>query len=48
MLDWIRKSSQNADVTMSVCVGSYIPAKTGLLSGKPATTLDPNLPVKTL
>jgi transcriptional regulator GlxA family with amidase domain len=38
MLDWIRKSSQNADVTMSVCVGSYIPAKTGLLSGKPATT----------
>jgi len=38
MLDWVRKSSQNADVTMSVCTGAFLLAATGLLSGKPATT----------
>jgi transcriptional regulator GlxA family with amidase domain len=38
MLQWIRKSSVGADVTMSVCVGSYVLAKTGLLDGKSATT----------
>jgi putative intracellular protease/amidase/YHS domain-containing protein len=38
MLEWIRKSSRTADVTMSVCTGAYLLAKTGLLSGKAATT----------
>ncbi|MGC1684679.1 MAG: DJ-1/PfpI family protein [Candidatus Acidiferrales bacterium] len=38
MLEWIRKSSKIADVTMSVCTGAYLLAKTGLLSGKAATT----------
>ncbi len=38
MLDWIRKSAKIADVTMSVCTGAYVLAKTGLLSGKAATT----------
>ncbi|MGA8442331.1 MAG: DJ-1/PfpI family protein [Candidatus Sulfotelmatobacter sp.] len=38
MLDWIRKSAKNADVTMSVCTGAYVLAKTGLLAGKAATT----------
>jgi putative intracellular protease/amidase len=38
MLQWIRKSSVGADVTMSVCVGAYVLAKTGLLDGKSATT----------
>jgi transcriptional regulator GlxA family with amidase domain len=38
MLEWIRKSSKTADVTMSVCTGAYVLAKTGLLSGKAATT----------
>jgi putative intracellular protease/amidase/YHS domain-containing protein len=38
MLDWVRKSSKNADVTMSVCTGAFLLAKTGLLSGKAATT----------
>ena len=38
MLEWIRKSSKSADVTMSVCTGVSLLARTGLLSGKPATT----------
>lgn len=38
MLDWIRKSSQKTDVTMSVCAGAFVLARTGLLSGKAATT----------
>lgn len=38
VLDWIRKASQNADVTMSVCTGAYLLAETGLLAGKAATT----------
>ena len=38
MLNWIRESSRKTDVTMSVCTGSYVLAKTGLLSGKSATT----------
>lgn len=38
MLPWIRKASAGADVTMSVCVGAFTLAKTGLLDGKSATT----------
>ena len=38
MLDWIRKSAQTADLTMSVCTGAFVLAHTGLLSGKAATT----------
>jgi len=38
MLSWIRKSSKGSDVTMSVCTGAFLLAKTGLLSGKAATT----------
>jgi putative intracellular protease/amidase/YHS domain-containing protein len=38
MLDWIRASARQADVTMSVCTGAFILAKTGLLAGKAATT----------
>jgi putative intracellular protease/amidase/YHS domain-containing protein len=38
VLEWIRKSTKNTDVTMSVCTGAFVLAKTGLLSGKPATT----------
>jgi len=38
MLSWIRKSAKSADVTMSVCTGAFLLAKTGLLSGKAATT----------
>jgi putative intracellular protease/amidase/YHS domain-containing protein len=37
-LQWIRKSSVGADLTMSVCVGAYVLARTGLLDGKSATT----------
>jgi putative intracellular protease/amidase/YHS domain-containing protein len=38
MLEWIRTSAKTADVTMSVCTGAYLLARTGLLSGKAATT----------
>jgi len=37
-LEWIRKSTKNTDVTMSVCTGAFLLARTGLLSGKAATT----------
>ncbi len=37
MIEWIRKSSKSTDVTMSVCNGAFVLAKTGLLSGKRAT-----------
>lgn len=37
-LDWIRNASKRADLTMSVCTGAFVLAKTGLLSGKSATT----------
>ena len=37
-LDWIRKSAKTADVTMSVCTGAFLLARTGLLAGKSATT----------
>lgn len=38
MLEWIRTSARTADITMSVCTGAYVLARTGLLSGKAATT----------
>src|SRR5213083_2307539 len=38
MLEWIGENSKNTDVTMSVCTGAFVLAKTGLLSGKAATT----------
>jgi putative intracellular protease/amidase/YHS domain-containing protein len=38
VLEWVRKSSKTTDVTMSVCTGAFVLAKTGLLNGKSATT----------
>jgi transcriptional regulator GlxA family with amidase domain len=38
VLDWIRNASKTTDVTMSVCTGAFVLAKTGLLNGKSATT----------
>jgi transcriptional regulator GlxA family with amidase domain len=37
-LEWVRNCSKSADVIMSVCTGAFLLAKTGLLSGKAATT----------
>ena len=37
MFDWIRAESKAADLTMSVCNGAFVLAKTGLLNGKNAT-----------
>jgi YHS domain-containing protein/putative intracellular protease/amidase len=38
MVAWIKAHSQDVDLTMSVCTGAFLLAKTGLLSGKTATT----------
>jgi putative intracellular protease/amidase/YHS domain-containing protein len=38
MLEWIRQSTKTTDVTMSICTGAYVLARTGLLSGRAATT----------
>ena len=38
MVEWIRKTSGHADLTMSVCTGAFLLASTGLLAGKAATT----------
>lgn len=35
---WIKKASAHADITMSVCAGALLLAKTGLLDGLYATT----------
>lgn len=37
MIDWIRRVSAGTDVTMSVCNGAFVLARTGLLDGRPAT-----------
>ena len=37
-LAWIRAASAGADLTMSVCTGAFLLAKTGLMTGKTATT----------
>lgn len=37
MIAWITSASKSTDVTMSVCNGAFVLAKTGLLSGKRAT-----------
>lgn len=38
VLEWVRKSSKTADVTMSVCTGAYLLAATGLMKGRSMTT----------
>src|SRR5262249_55265523 len=35
---WIRTASKSTDVTMSVCTGAFLLARSGLLAGKSATT----------
>jgi YHS domain-containing protein/putative intracellular protease/amidase len=37
-LAWLRRASAGTDLTMSVCTGAFVLARTGLLDGKAATT----------
>lgn len=37
-LAWVRQAARTADLTMSVCTGVFLLAKTGLLAGRSATT----------
>lgn len=38
MVAWMRRTTETADVVMSVCTGAFKLALTGALDGKPATT----------
>jgi transcriptional regulator GlxA family with amidase domain len=38
MLSWVRSVTEATDVTMSVCMGAFLLAETGLLSGRSAAT----------
>jgi transcriptional regulator GlxA family with amidase domain len=38
VLDWVRQRAQHAEIVASVCTGSLVLAKAGLLVGQPATT----------
>jgi transcriptional regulator GlxA family with amidase domain len=37
-IEWVRKTAPETDVTMSVCTGAFLLARTGLLDGGKATT----------
>lgn len=37
-VEWLRKASRGADITMSVCTGAFQLARAGLLDGRKATT----------
>ncbi|HWQ12417.1 MAG TPA: DJ-1/PfpI family protein [Roseiflexaceae bacterium] len=38
LISWIRERSAEAELTTSVCTGSFLLARAGLLAGRPATT----------
>ena len=38
LIDWIKRTSSNAELVLSVCTGALLLAKAGLLEGLEATT----------
>jgi transcriptional regulator GlxA family with amidase domain len=44
MVEWIKTHAKSADITMSVCTGAFLLAKTGLLNGKRRRRITPPTP----
>lgn len=38
VIEWLRRASATADLTLSVCTGAFVLARAGLLAGRAATT----------
>jgi transcriptional regulator GlxA family with amidase domain len=38
VLDWVRRASQRADTTVSICTGAFVLARAGVLDSRPVTT----------
>src|ERR1051325_11377356 len=45
VINWVKETSDKAEIVMSICNGAFILAKTGMLDGKEATTTSNLIPM---